>query len=127
MLTPEQEELLVSGGDCPMHTHSDGRRVTQDTLRNLHSCEKVVIISTTYTVTATDDVVLLDSSLGSFTVTIPSGTNGRRLTFKKLVAANMVTVDPVGSATIDGAATLAMTTQWQVVRLKAYNGNWLVL
>ena len=61
-----------------------------------------------YTLTATDGVVECLSN--AFTLTLPtaSGITGRIYTAKNLQSANVCTVDPAGSETIDGAATASV-------------------
>ena len=61
-----------------------------------------------------DDVLLADTTGGSFAVTLPDATTyaGRRFEVKKMVAANTMTLTAAGSDTIDGAATVAVTTQY---------------
>lgn len=82
------------------------------------------------TITDRDGVVTGDATGGPFTLTLPTavGRRGRLVVCKKLDASvNAVTVDGAGTETIDGAATVALTTQWQVVRLLSDGTNWLVL
>lgn len=61
-----------------------------------------------------DDVLLADTTGGSFAVTLPDAASyaGRRFEVKKMVAANTMTLTASGSDTIDGAATVAVTTQY---------------
>lgn len=72
------------------------------------------------TVTATGDVLVTDryifgdTTAGSVTLTLPPAAQmiGRVLTFDKTIAANTLTLDADGSELIDGATTLAWTTQY---------------
>lgn len=70
--------------------------------------------------------LLVDTTTGSVTLTLPpvNVMQGRVLVVKKLVAANTVTLDGNGSETIDGAATLAWTTQYQVQRVLSDGTQW---
>lgn len=74
-------------------------------------------------------LVLVNTTSGSVTVTLPPAANckGRIYQFKKTVAANTVTLDPDGSETIDGAATLAWTTQYQSYTLCSDGSGWHIL
>ena len=81
----------------------------------------------TYTVTATDSIVLCNAATGAFTVTLISavGVAGRQYTFKRLNSgANNVTVAASGAQTIDGAATQVLTTQYQAIRVVSDGTNW---
>lgn len=79
------------------------------------------IVTAAATLTEADDVVLCNSTGGSFAVTLPlaSSVPNQNYRIKKTVAANTVTITPSGSDTIDGAATLAVTTQWQTTWLRS--------
>jgi hypothetical protein len=85
--------------------------------------------TTTYTATATDSVLLVDSTSGNITINLPAAalSTGQLLTVKKTVAANTVTLDGSGSETIDGATTLAMTAQWASRTIVCNGTAWFVL
>jgi hypothetical protein len=72
-------------------------------------------ISSATTLTERDDVVLVDTTSGSVTVTLPSArlAGGHVFHVKKMIAANTCTVSRSGSDTIDGATTSAWTTQYE--------------
>lgn len=83
----------------------------------------------TLSLTWPDTLVLVDSTSGSVTLTLPPAATvpGFRLQVKKTVAANTVTLDAHSTETIDGATTLAWTTQWQSYTIVAANGAWYVV
>lgn len=74
-------------------------------------------------------LVPVDTSGGSVTLTLPPAAPhvGYRLEVKKLTAANTVTLDGAGSETIDGAATLAWTTQWQSYSVVSTGTAWVIV
>lgn len=59
-----------------------------------------------------DDLLLVNTTGGNITVTLPlvASNLGRRFAVKKIAAGNTLTLDGNGSEQIDGAATLAWTT-----------------
>lgn len=73
------------------------------------------IVSAAVTLTANDDIVLVDTTSGSVTVTLPDARQHANHVFhvKKMIAANTCTVQRSGSDTIDGAATSAWTTRYE--------------
>ena len=74
------------------------------------------------TVVDSDDLLLVTTAGGAVTVTLPPAADylGRRFTVKKTNAAGAsVTLDGDGSETIDGAATLAWSTQYQSYTVQA--------
>lgn len=72
------------------------------------------LVSAATTLTANDDIVLVDTSGGSVTVTLPDARAHAHHVFhvKKMAAANTCTVSRTGTDTIDGAASSAWTTQY---------------
>jgi hypothetical protein len=86
-------------------------------------------VTTATTVVDSDDLVLVDTTSGSVTVTLPSavGRRGRKFTMKKLIAANTMTLAGAGSETIDGAATVAITTRYAVRTVQSDGINWHIV
>lgn len=69
----------------------------------------------TITVDSTMSMILADATAGAVTVNLPAvaSSKGRLITVKKVDSGgNAVTLDGAGAETIDGATTLATTTQW---------------
>jgi hypothetical protein len=68
---------------------------------------------------------------GSYTITLPAATSLPRnwqYTFKKSnSSANTITIDADGAATIDGAATYPLTTQYQFVTIRRAGTNWDII
>ena len=81
------------------------------------------------TITDSDELVLVDTTSGSVTVTLPTalGRKGRRFTVKKLIAANTLTLAGAGSDTIDGAATVGLTTRYAARTVQSDNANWHIV
>lgn len=73
-----------------------------------------------------DDLVRVDSTSGSVTMTLETavGCDGRRHVFKKTVAANSMIVAASGSETIDGAASVTRTGQYDVISVISNGTNW---
>ena len=71
-----------------------------------------------------------DASGGAFTVNLPAATakprNWEYTFYKSDSSANAVTIDADGAATINGATTYALTTQYQAVTLRRVGANWAV-
>lgn len=126
-LTERDVNELTSGGDTRLHHHLDDRTPTRDTLLQLFGVFSVREVSASTSVVDQDDIVLVDTTAGSVTMTLPPARNGRELIFKKMVAANNMILDGDGAETIDGSATLSVATSLAVRRIKAYSGNWIVI
>lgn len=80
-----------------------------------------------YTITANDYTITGDASGGNITLTLPTavGIAGVMYVVKKTDASgNSVIIDSNGAETIDGAATLSITTQYTSVVLQSNGSNW---
>lgn len=76
---------------------------------------KVNSVSANTTLDATYQVVLVDDSGATRTISLPacaSAMFGREYRIKKMSASNTTVIDPNGAETIDGAATLTLSTQY---------------
>lgn len=86
---------------------------------------RVVTAAGAVTVSATDDVVVVNKTVGAATtVNLPAGVTGRRYTIKDGkgdAAANNITITPA-AGNIDGAATLVINTNYGRATV-AYNGT----
>lgn len=80
---------------------------------------------------ASDDYTLLcNAASGAITVNLPAAASSakRALVIKKIDAsANAITIDPNGAEVIDGAATLALSAQWQSAMIHCNGTAWYVI
>ncbi len=100
--------------------------VTPTTLLDVNGPIATAISTETanYTITATDSTILAS---GTITITLPSasGITGREYTIKN-IATGTITIAS-GGGTIDGATTLALSTQNESVTLQSNGTNWYVV
>lgn len=85
---------------------------------------------TNYSAILSDQIILMDATLGAITVTLPSpaATHRRTFTIKKLDTTNTVTVLPNNAEIIDGAASYVMAAGNKgAVDLYSDGTNWLIL
>lgn len=82
-----------------------------------------------YTITTSDNIVLGDSSGGTFTLTLPTAVGNTNLyTLKKIDStATAVSIATTSSQTIDGITTAALTSQYESLQLYSDGSNWQVL
>lgn len=98
--------------------------------RRLWTVRTITSADSPYTVQEADSVVLANATGGSITVVLPAADSmfEKRITVKKIdSSANSVTVDPAGAATIDGAATVSTTAQWEAWDFVTNNSNWFIV
>jgi len=88
--------------------------------------------SSSYTLTAADQVVLANSTSAILTITLPTaiGINGRRYTvkdWKGTSATNNITVATTSSQTIDGSTTQVLSTNYQAIEVASDGANWSII
>lgn len=87
-------------------------------------------ITATAAPAANDYTLLCNAASGAITVNLPAAASSakRVLSIKKIDAtANAVTIDPNGAELIDGAATMAITTQWQAMTIHCDGTAWFLI
>jgi hypothetical protein len=83
-----------------------------------------------YTATATDDVIYVDDTSGSVTITLPTavGADGKVYVIEKVDAStNTVTVATTSSQTIDGATNVVLNNAMEKVTVQSNGHNWFSL
>lgn len=90
-----------------------------------------VTVSSNYTPTlCSDGVVLVDTSGGNVTVSLPTavGASDCEITIKKIASANTMNVDPNGTEQIDGSSTtIPIVVQNEAITLVSDGSNWRVV
>lgn len=90
------------------------------------------VTTSNVTLGALDNVVLVDSSGGNVTITLPEISDDmvrghRMFEVVKIAAANTVTVAPTGADTIVGDTDALLTIQWTALHFCAAEGNWVIV
>jgi len=86
----------------------------------------VVTVTADFTATADDNIIVVDASSNSVTVTLPTavGMEGLMYTIKCVDDTNTVTVS--GSETIDGETSQTLN-QWDGMKIISNNDVWLII
>lgn len=87
-------------------------------------------VSANTTLDVTHFTVLVDASGGAKTITLPAASGALRRIYnikKTDSSANVVTIDGNASETIDGALTVLLNTQYDVVRIQCDSSNWYII
>lgn len=91
----------------------------------------VTSYSSTTSISAEDDVILMDASGGSITLTLPNAVTypGKIIKAKRIdsTVANSAVLDGVGSQTIDGILSFNLRTQYSYVEIVSDGTNWAIL
>lgn len=86
--------------------------------------------TTPYTVTNSNDVLLVDATAAPVVVNLQSLASAKKkiYSFKKMDAtANSMTLDPSGAETVDGAPTLVTAVQYTAFSLYPTATGWVIL
>lgn len=127
-ITPDQEQRLVSGGDCPDHFHTTDRLRTHNDLVALSSLEDSISITGNYTFgKKIVEYVLADTSLNNISLVLPDAKKMMKVTAVKMSALNTITVTAPNSVTINGVPSYAMNASYEVATFKAIGGNYYVV
>jgi len=96
------------------------------TSSNAHT---VVTKTSNYTATTADEVILVDATNGSVTITLPTAVgNVNMYDIKKIdTSANQVTIATTSSQTIDGGSSARINVQYASVSVISNNANWFIL
>lgn len=113
---------LVNGGDCFSHWHSSDRQPTHDFLEGLQTLCRVKEASANYEASLNDDYNLVTTSGGAVIVILPKARNNRVITFTKVGGGNTLTLTTTSPDTINGGASLVISSNYAPVRLLARQG-----
>jgi hypothetical protein len=87
-------------------------------------------VSATYPVGANDRTLIADATSSAFTITLPSvsASTGRKITVKRVNSgSNAVTLGVSDGATIDGASTNVLGSQYAKVTVESDGTSWQVI
>lgn len=89
-------------------------------------------ISSAYSITNTDQAVLVNCTSGAVTVTLPNanGINGKIFyikDWKGQSATHTITIATTSSQTIDGSSTQTLTTNYQAIEVMSDGANWSII
>jgi hypothetical protein len=88
----------------------------------------VVSVSTPYTVLATDTHIAVDNGASAFTVNLPAGTEGRKVTIYDNIGGagvgSEITINRASTDTINGATSIQLSTQYESATLLFSGTNW---
>ena len=125
-MNPQQESVLINGGDCPLHYHTIDRVVTHDTLNAIYAIATQHIITTaTFTASGADDIIICPITC---TITLPTAKNGKRYIIIKTFSGSSVIINSTGTDTINGSTSNTISTQWDTRTLLAIDtGGWIII
>lgn len=87
------------------------------------------VSTNTYSVLATDSVIVADASSTNVIISLPSpvGITGREYTVKRIDGGANTVIISGGGGNIDGVSSQALTTQWQFMHVVSDGSQWLIV
>lgn len=125
-LTDFERSQLTGGGECFIHHHAPEVLDFYDRL-DLMAATPNTSVSTNYTALKTDELILVDTTAGDVTITLPLAANGREFHIVKIVAANNVIVAATSPDTVNGAASISRSAAYGSIWLKSITGGYVTL
>ena len=126
-LDPRQEGELTGGGDSLLHYHLADRVPTHDTLNELQRVMHARTVTTNYTCTFNDDIVLADTASGGIVVYLPPLGTGKLFILKKRNASHTLTIQPTSGVTIDDAANKVINAKCASITVKDVGFGWMII
>jgi len=123
MLTEEQEFSLVGGGDCQVHYHSSDRDITREQVVQFQASENMRMVTASGAITYNDDILLVNTTSGAVTLTLPIARGGKTYSVVRIAGANAVTLTPAAGNTINLTSSLSVSTSFAPARIKALKGT----
>lgn len=124
--------IVCDGNTYTQCVNTDVGRVNSPNMKFKQGVQNNLTSTATSTLTYNDDTILCDATSGAIVVNLPAASSCPGKIYrigKKDASGNAVTITPAGGNTVDGAATLAITTRWQVVTIMADGSgtNWITV
>jgi hypothetical protein len=91
----------------------------------LFAIKRLTSADSPYDMNVNDSILICDTTGGSITINLLPALDWqeKRISIKKIISANTVTIEPSGAETIDDAANLAFTAQYACIELVSENGE----
>lgn len=125
MIDESQTAQLVGGGECFLHYHPQ-EPLNFDDHVDVMASDPVTEVNANYTPTSTDYTILVDTSAGDVTITMPIAANGREYQIVKVSAANRLFIVPAATETIIGSLTgVIVYNIFTSLHHKAVTGGWI--
>jgi hypothetical protein len=126
-LSNQQLSQLVGGGECYIHTHP--KEILGFTERlELMEAAPVITVTGDYTAGARDEIIIVDTTLLSITITLPLAAKGREFQIVKGTEQNALYVAPIAPDTIIGSVMgVVVYSAFTSLHFKAVTGGWILL
>lgn len=124
MIDQRSEQELTGGGDTLLHYHLSDR-ATNAGLQN--DARVSLVTGAAYAIAPGDDFVVLDTTSGAVTVTLPRARNGKEIEVILQAGTYNGVILPQSGETIMGEADAIFSVVGTAIRFKAINLNWVAI
>ena len=120
-----EQVRLTSSGNLGVKTNSPNSTVDN----NGSYGSAITTVSSNTTLDNSHSTVLVDTSGGSITVTLPTASSASRRVYniKKVTSANTLTIDGDSTETIDGSETQDISNQYDSVSIQSDGTEWWII
>lgn len=122
-LSEQQLAQLIGLGDCFIHTHPKETLGFTERQELMEAVPVTAISSTPYAITTRDEILTVDTTGGAVTINLPQASRGRELRVIRVAGSASVTLLPTGSDTLNGGASLVISSSYSPIHLKAIFGT----
>lgn len=117
----------IQGGAAATYYHSNQPINTTDVVSFQGYKRNTDTVSANTSLDNTYDVVYVDSTAASRTITLPASTNtGREYTIVKISTANSVTIVPTGGDTVQFDTSILLTQRGTSLNMVEVSGGWII-
>ena len=125
-LSNEQAAQLIGGGECYIHTHPKEQLNFSDRLE-LMAAQPINTITGDYTLSRADELVLVDTSAATVTITVPLAENGREFQIVKYADQNALNIDATAPDKILASDRVIVYNRFTSLHLKAVPGGYIFI
>ena len=126
-LTDQQLSQLVGQGECFIHFHPKDPYGLADRL-GLMAAEPVTTVTGDHTLSGREELILVDTTAQSITVTLPVAAKGREYQIVKVSSKNALYIIPANPDTVCGGTSgLVVYNAYTSLHLKAITGGYILI
>lgn len=127
-LTNREYEQLTRNGECFLHTHPR-HVIDSDDVYNAQAARIIKVISANYTLLPNDEIIMVDTSSGNITITLPHSDFQKEYQVVKTADAFTLIIVPTAPDTILGETGVSVTAKLTSLNFKmdTVRGDWFLI
>lgn len=127
-LTEQEVEQLTKSSECFIH-HHPRHIVDADDVFNAEAARPIQYIDANYMLKPNDEIILVDTSLGNITITLPHSSFRKEYQVVKTASPFTLIIVPTAPDTVLGEMGISVTAKLTSLNFKmdTTNGNWFLI